>query len=1150
MPAVPAVQWFDRLVPSAGHTDVETYLVESELEPRDRFIVWQSRPCAYGVYDSADVYMRIARAQTRERGSVPRYHHEVITEGPQRLRIDIDANESQIRAISDWFASAPVVDGQYDDVPADVRDVLAVADGVGDIACAWSRATLAIIAACIDVHMLLWREDPPAVCVCESIDPNLQKWSRHVIFSQSVVSSSTNAREFCTQVCALLATPLRAIVDAGVYKRTQNFRLVGSTKHGEQRPKRIMTAHTFADTIIAQSEATLRDIAAAPVARVQDPVRNGTDEDTVRPQVLALAESHGVLRANRFRSCRDGIYLFDRIAPSHCDACDRVHDRDHTVMMVVGPVDTAGHAHVYLKCRRTRSNGRGAVVGTVVVSTPDDDVDTVSATRNTFAIERALAVARASAGVNKVFAGANRVEYDDAQMRPFPPPDVADTLVVHAPMKLGKTKQLREYLNAHFPPRRLRPYVIRFVSFRQTFSANIKQLFPDFTLYSDVRADAPLDMPRVIVQVESLHRLEIDGDPPDLVILDESESILEQFDSGLLKRMPVAISKFIYLLQHARVVVCMDAYVSTRTERVLAGIRARPCTYVRNTHRNCTDSDVYVCPDKYAWIELIDSDIACGRKCAIVMSSLTEANAMLALLRGRHRDRAIALYSSETPQALKREHFADVNAFWSQYDVLMYTPTVSAGVSFEQVHFARVYGYFTSMSCNAATCIQMLGRIRDVGMRQTFLYLKQEPHDDLPTTRDEILERFYGRRAALFSKYDEIGCFNEYLHDGSVVRHLTPYFEIWVENVRARNLSRTTFMQMLLEMLLEPGYRVQVLTDISALLAPAIPCDPVEAGDGAVEAPGGDEDAPADEVAVREQHRKQLHADYLGGRADSLKSRAEVIATAPDIDYDEYTRVQALLMRGADVSTGEMASLRKYQLRDQYRYYGANVDSKFVQQYADVRVRAWFANLCAIGHGTDRDVQQIGAVERTLYMMTRADDAYDANRRYTYNRHRLCVFAMRMCGWNDGLHVAPPYVHVNVIVADNDARGVCTLIRAIVREFEMHPVGIPVPTGAHESMTIRVQRVRMLIAVANKALMTMYGAAIVADKQFSDMYTLRACPRFAYVGDADEDPRPRIRLREVYDVDDDVEIPELEELDDPAHEDKNVLIMRDLPEFV
>ncbi len=122
-------------------------------------------------------------------------------------------------------------------------------------------------------------------------------------------------------------------------------------------------------------------------------------------------------------------------------------------------------------------------------------------------------------------------------------------------MKMGKTKALSEYVGrCHADGIRNQRIIV--LSFRQTFSSNLKEKFPNYTVYSEVTG--PLRQEKLIVQVESLYRLEIlDGcEPPDLLILDECESIFEQFDSGLLRgNFNACFAKFAWMLVYQTVLI-------------------------------------------------------------------------------------------------------------------------------------------------------------------------------------------------------------------------------------------------------------------------------------------------------------------------------------------------------------------------------------------------------------------------------------------------------------------------------------------------------------------------------------------------------------------------------------------------------------------
>ena len=76
----------------------------------------------------------------------------------------------------------------------------------------------------------------------------------------------------------------------------------------------------------------------------------------------------------------------------------------------------------------------------------------------------------------------------------------------------------------------------------------------------------------------------------------------------------------------------------------------------------------------------------------------------------------VAIYTGYSGTAYKREHFSDVNEHWKDKLVVIFTQTVSVGVSFDGPHFTHMYGDFRGMwhSITAVQTVQSLFRFRHV----------------------------------------------------------------------------------------------------------------------------------------------------------------------------------------------------------------------------------------------------------------------------------------------------------------------------------------------------------------------------------------------------------------------------------------------------
>ena len=69
------------------------------------------------------------------------------------------------------------------------------------------------------------------------------------------------------------------------------------------------------------------------------------------------------------------------------------------------------------------------------------------------------------------------------------------------------------------------------------------------------------------------------------------------------------------------------------------------------------------------------------------------------------------IYTSLTDDKIKME-LDNVNNVWVKADILIYSPTVEAGVNFDIPHFNKVFGILSNNSTSQRSFLQMMNRIR------------------------------------------------------------------------------------------------------------------------------------------------------------------------------------------------------------------------------------------------------------------------------------------------------------------------------------------------------------------------------------------------------------------------------------------------------
>ncbi|HVE12144.1 MAG TPA: hypothetical protein VNI01_02005, partial [Elusimicrobiota bacterium] len=597
------------------------------------------------------------------------------------------------------------------------------------------------------------------------------KHSFHVHVLPFAVASCTEAGEFAGLVVERLPPAVRPFVDLGVYSRTQCFRLEGSTKPGQRRPKVADPATAGClGTALGGGGAAEALVTAPPGLRRLPPVlapeaggrpRRPDLDTALAAAALDLAEKAGVTEGFALRGQAGGVISFDRVGPSpRCRLCERTHDTESSLMLSIAA--GAGRYRVYELCRRAK--GRRRLLGELPAPAPGralsgpELLDLLTAgeqpaapalrpaggpgprppgapapapaprPRLAGAPEPASAPgpsppgappartaprgrpgpparragrARPEKDTAGVAACQRRVEavvgalqregapreatlfercaranvYSAPEMRAY---ELEPTLAVRAQMKMGKTKALRLFVDRHFPANAAEPAVIRFVTFRRTFGHAVARSFPDFELYSDLDGElSAARHPRLIVQVESLQRVRIPagGAPPDLLVLDEVESVLAQFSSGLHRALGAAFAVFQWMLRHARHVVCMDADLGDRTFRALERMRPGlpPFLHWNRFERAAGDRFAFTA-DMGAWLVRLNAALDAGKRLVVPTNSLREARSLAETLRQRLGASRVGLYCSETPGDERRRAFGDVHAAWGALDALVYTP--------------------------------------------------------------------------------------------------------------------------------------------------------------------------------------------------------------------------------------------------------------------------------------------------------------------------------------------------------------------------------------------------------------------------------------------------------------------------------------------
>jgi hypothetical protein len=327
-------------------------------------------------------------------------------------------------------------------------------------------------------------------------------------------------------------------------------------------------------------------------------------------------------------------------------------------------------------------------------------------------------------------------------------------LFVQSEKGTGKTSNLFSCLFNINNPKIDQNDRVLFLSSRRTFGVKLYGDLKEqgFKLYSEIK-DNEIVEKRIICQIDSLLRLSYDE--YNLIIIDEAESMARYLSSQHFIKNPKAgriKEELDYYLKNANKIIVMDADLSDR------------CVNYYKNITNTREDETFLILNKFTpyedyeivsmyfndWTKKVLKSINDNEKIVIAMASNNKAKDIKLLIEQNFSDKKLLLIHKETPDNEKMKLLNNVNQVWQEYDIIIYTPSVCMGVSFDiPDYFTTIYGYGCEKSLGAQEFTQMLHRVREPKEKKIYIamdiYNEFKPEHDLMTYEmiEEILTSDY-----------------------------------------------------------------------------------------------------------------------------------------------------------------------------------------------------------------------------------------------------------------------------------------------------------------------------------------------------------------------------------------------------------------------
>jgi len=343
----------------------------------------------------------------------------------------------------------------------------------------------------------------------------------------------------------------------------------------------------------------------------------------------------------------------------------------------------------------------------------------------------------------------------------------------------GKTVTVK-YIIDIFKPER-----ILWITHRQTLTFDLFGALKDYRFVNYL--DGDFFEPRLLCQIESLYKIKYNSDEDlvyDLIVFDESESLLNHYLSSTLKEPRTTFDLMQTIMKNAKKIIALDGDFSDRSYIFLKDIDPN-LQIIENTYKTVS-KHYFFTNDNNKFNNFIDNDIKNNKNICIVSMSANVATTYYE----KYKDQKTIMHCSTSDDSLKKE-LRNVNDFWSKYKIIIYSPSVGEGVDFNIEHIDKMYVILSDKSTSPRGLLQMCGRIRKLKDNNINVYLNGFPYteysclytiDDIGDYYTELRKNYNIKKTNL---YDIINNYNE------------------LENL---NKNKSTFVSCLIDLLKKKGH--------------------------------------------------------------------------------------------------------------------------------------------------------------------------------------------------------------------------------------------------------------------------------------------------------------------------------------------------------
>jgi len=309
----------------------------------------------------------------------------------------------------------------------------------------------------------------------------------------------------------------------------------------------------------------------------------------------------------------------------------------------------------------------------------------------------------------------------------------------------------------------------------------------DFINYQDVKSSKIHDK-KVVCTVNSCSRIHMGlcgeiARQLDIVIIDEVEEVLSTLTGtqALFAKESMHMFEALRLqLQSAKLVVIADAYCSEASIETLVALMDIHDQEVQVVEHEYIDPEQsFAFADTQNEIDHKIMNLLKNKKrLAIPCTAKSDVLALEKRIRKKYPELTVITHHADSDPQEKQKILSDVNTHWANANVVIYSPCVSSGVSFDLVdHFDHVVLVARSVPGIGYTqLLQMMHRVRNPISKKIYAWVEDKKFrrtTDIEKIKREALEKFAATENILL---------REQVIEGRIERapYNNEHFEAWV----------------------------------------------------------------------------------------------------------------------------------------------------------------------------------------------------------------------------------------------------------------------------------------------------------------------------------------------------------------------------------